>query len=78
MTKEQSNTILESQLYLKENRDITLKTRTVAGGNKQRDFISKKDAISPTVATESFLLTYIVDAEEHQDVATLDIPNAFI
>jgi hypothetical protein len=50
----------------------------VAGGNKQRDYISKEDASSPTVATESVLLSCIIDAEEERDVTVIDIPNAFI
>ena len=33
LTKEQRDTILESHIFLKENRDGTLKGRTVAGGN---------------------------------------------
>ena len=65
-------------MFLKEKRDGKIKGRTVAGGNKQRDFISKEDASSPTVATESVLLTCIIDAEEGRDVAVIDIPNAFI
>ena len=65
-------------MFLKQKRDGTIKGRTVAGGNKQRDFISKEDASSPTVATESVLLTCIIDAEEGRDVAIIDIPNAFI
>jgi hypothetical protein len=50
----------------------------VAGGNKQRDYISKEDASSPTVATEAVLLSCIIDAKEGRDVAVIDIPNAFI
>jgi hypothetical protein len=50
----------------------------VAGGNKQRGYISKEDASSPTVATESILLTCIIDAEEGRDVAVIDNPNAFV
>jgi hypothetical protein len=50
----------------------------VAGGNKQRDYIAKEDASSPTVATESLLLSCIINAEEKRDVAVVDIPNAFI
>jgi Zn-finger protein len=50
----------------------------VAGGNKQRDYICKEDASSPTVATESVLLSCIIDAEEERDVALINIPNAFI
>ena len=33
---------------------------------------------SPTVATESVLLSCIIDAEEVRDVAVIDIPNTFI
>jgi hypothetical protein len=50
----------------------------VAGGNKQRDYISKEDASSPTVATEAILLSCIINAEEGRDVTVIDIPNAFI
>jgi hypothetical protein len=50
----------------------------VAGGNKQRDNISKEDASSPTVATEAILLSCIIDAKEGRDVAVIHIPNAFI
>jgi hypothetical protein len=50
----------------------------VAGGNKQRDYISKEDASSPTVATEAVLLSCIIDAKEGRDVTVIDIPNAFI
>jgi hypothetical protein len=55
-----------------------IKVRKVAGGNKQRDFISKENASSPTVATVSVLLTSLVDAQENPDIAIVDIPNAFI
>jgi hypothetical protein len=74
----QKKSVLESHMFLKEKRDGKIKGRTVAGGNKQRDFISKEEASSPTVSTESVLLTCIVDAEEQRDVAVIDIPNAFI
>jgi hypothetical protein len=78
LTHAQRKSILESHMFLKQKRTGAIKGRTVAGGNKQRDFISKEEASSPTVATKSVLLTYIIDAEERQDVAVVDIPNAFI
>jgi hypothetical protein len=65
-------------MFLKEKRDGSLKGRTVAGGNKQRDYISKEDASSPTIATEAMLLSCIIDPEKERDVAVIDIPNAFI
>jgi hypothetical protein len=70
--------VLESHMFLKEKRSGKIKGRTVAGGNKQRDYISKEDSSSPTVSTESVLLTCIIDAEEQRDTAVVDIPNAFI
>jgi hypothetical protein len=78
LTQDQRKTVLESHMFLKEKRDGKIKGRTVAGGNKQRDYISKEDASSPTVTTESVLLSCIIDAEEERDVAVIDIPNAFI
>jgi hypothetical protein len=64
--------------YLKEKRDEKIKGRTVAGGDKQWDYICMEDASLPTVATESVLLSCIIDAEEERDVAVINIPNAFV
>ena len=70
--------MLESHIFLKKKRTGEVKGRAVAGGNKQRGYIDKEDASSPTVAIESVILTSIVDALEERDVAIVDIPNAFI
>jgi hypothetical protein len=78
LSKAQRQTVLESHMFLKLKRDGKIKGRTVAGGNKQRDYISKEEASSPTVAMESVLLSCIIDAEEHRDVAVVDIPNAYM
>jgi hypothetical protein len=78
LTEDQKKTVLESHMFLKQKRDGKIKGRTVAGGNKQRDFISKEDSSSPTVSIEAVLLSCIIDAEEGRDVAVIDIPNAFI
>jgi hypothetical protein len=75
---DQRKTVLESHMFVKQKRDGKIKGRKVAAGNKQREFISKEDASSPTVATESVLLTCIIDAEEERDVTVIDIPSAFI
>jgi hypothetical protein len=78
LSQVQHQTVLESYMFLKQKRDGKIKGRTVDGGNKQRDYISKEDASSPTVATEAVLLSCIIDTEEGHDVAVVDIPNAFI
>ena len=48
------------------------------GGNKQRGYIYKEDAISPMLATEAVLMSCIIDAEEDRYVVVINIPNAFI
>ncbi len=49
----------------------------VAGGNTQRNHLSKEDSSLPTAATESVLLTLVVDAKEKRDVAIINISKAF-
>jgi hypothetical protein len=71
-------TVLESHMFLKQKRDRKINGRTVADGNKQRYYISKEDARSPTVATEAVLFSCIIDAEEGRDIAVVDITNAFV
>jgi hypothetical protein len=78
LSQVQRQTVLESHMFLKQKRDRKIKGRTVTSGNTQRDYISKEDASWPTAATESVLLSCIIDAEEEQDVAVVDIPNAFV
>ncbi len=50
----------------------------MAGGNKQRGYLLKEDASSPTIYNEAVMLTCVVHADENRDVAIVDIPNAFI
>ena len=65
-------------MFIKENRDSTIKGGTVEGVNKQTYFISKEDSSSPTVSTEAVRLSCIIDAEEKRGVDVIDIPNGFI
>jgi hypothetical protein len=41
LSQVQRQTVLESHIFLKQKRDGKIKGRTVAGGNNQRDYISK-------------------------------------
>ena len=70
--------VLESHIFVERKRDGILKARQVAGGNKQRGYIMKEDASSPTVSTEAVMLTCVIDANENRDVAIVDILNAFV
>jgi Reverse transcriptase (RNA-dependent DNA polymerase) len=59
-------------MFLKQKRIGQVKGRGCAF------YSNKEDASSPTVAFESVLLTCIIDAMEDRDVATVDIPAAFM
>jgi hypothetical protein len=50
----------------------------VVRGNKQQDYITKEDVNSPTVSAEAVMLTCVINALEDQDIAVIDIPNAFV
>jgi hypothetical protein len=78
LSRKQKEQILESQIFVEQKRDGTIKACKVIGGNKQHDYITKKDVISPTVTAEAVILTCGIDAQEGRDVAIVDIPNAFV
>jgi hypothetical protein len=40
--------------------------------------MDREEVSSPTVSTEALFITAAIDAAEGRDVATCDIPNAFI
>ena len=65
-------------MFLKQKQTGQIKGRGCADRCKQRLHTPKDDASSPTVATESVLLSCVIDAKERHDVATVDIPGAFI
>ena len=74
----QRKILLQYQILLNKKRYSKINGGIVTGGNKQRDYISEEEARSPTEATESVLLIWIIDAKEESNVAGIDIPNAFI
>ncbi len=70
--------MLESHIFVERKQDGILKAQQVTGGNKQRGYIMKEDASSPTISSEAVMLTCVVDANENREVVIVDIPNAFI
>lgn len=65
-------------MFLKQKRDGTIKGRGCADGRKQRDYIGKEEASSPTISIEAVFIILTIAAEEGRDVATVDIPGAFM
>ena len=49
-----------------------------ADGRKQRGWMDKEDTSSPTVSTQALMISCMIDAKENRDVATADIPGAFL
>jgi hypothetical protein len=70
---------LFSLMFLKENRDSSIKARMCADGHKQKDGTwANQDTTSPTVATESVFITAVIDTHKGRDVACFNIPGAFL
>ena len=78
LTQEEKKAALHYLMFLKKKRCGPIKGRGCADGRKQRVYTSEEDASSPTVAIEAQMLSYVIDAKENCDVATVDIPGAFM
>jgi hypothetical protein len=78
LTRDQKRASLRYLMFLTKKRCGRIKARGCADGRKQRETTSKADASAPTVAIESVMLSATIDAMEERDVATLDIPGAFM
>jgi hypothetical protein len=69
---------LQYLMFLKKKRNGTIKGRGCMDRRKQRAYTSKEDTSTPTVAIELVMLSCIIDAKEGRDVATVNIPGAFM
>ena len=78
LSQNEKASALEYLMFLKKKRCGKIKGRGCADGRKQREHTNKEDARSPTVAIESLVLSCIIDGMENRDVATVDIPGAFM
>jgi hypothetical protein len=76
LTAEQRRTALPYLMFLTEKRDGTKKARGCADGSKQE--MDKEKTSSPVISTDALFITLVIDAMEGRDVATVDIPGAFL
>lgn len=65
-------------MFLKRKRCGKTKGRGCVDGRKQQEFISREEASSPTISTHALMATCLIDVIEDRDVATADIPGAFL
>ena len=80
LTVEDRKKALASLMFITEKRNGDIKARKVADGSKQHTYngYDKADGSSPTISTDIFFLTGLIDAYELQAIAILDIANAFL
>jgi hypothetical protein len=69
---------LSSLILLKEKSDGTIKACKYADGSKQREHYAKEEITSPTVSTDSLFITAAINAHKERDIATADLPGAFL
>jgi hypothetical protein len=65
-------------VLIKQKKSGNIKACGCADRRKQCDTVSRKDVSSPTVAMELIFINSALDAKESRDVATVDIPGAFM
>ena len=78
MTEEQNKDALEMLMFIKENRDGTIKACGCVDGRTQREKYNNVYATSPPFSTEAVLISAVIDAYAEQDVAVVDIPGSYI
>ncbi len=65
-------------MFLTEKHSGEVKARTCANVSTQCNHIATKEATAPTVTSESISIQGTIYAHERRDVATCDIPSAFL
>ena len=78
LTEDKQREALWSLMHLKKKRNGMIKRRSFADGWPQRKVFAKEEVASPTVATDSVFITATIDTFENRDVATVDLPGAFL
>ena len=69
---------IASLTFLAGKRDRPIKAHACADGCKQRKCTDKIETASPTAMMESIFVTTTINSKEQRDVATIDLPGAFL
>jgi hypothetical protein len=78
LSKVQKRASLCYLIFMSKKRCGKSKACGCADGRKQQETTTKEEASSPTVAIESVMLSATIDTLDERDVATVDIPGAFV
>lgn len=78
LTRTERREALQYLMFLKQKLHDTIRGRGCADGRKQRGYVTKEEASSPTIASERVFLIITIAAKEDSDIAIVDIPGAFM
>ena len=78
LTREQKRAFLRHLMFLTKKRCGRIKARGCADGRKQRETTSKEEASAPTASIEAVMTSAVIDALEGRDMATVNMPGAFM
>ena len=78
LTRDERRKALTSLMFLTQKRTGEVKARGCADGSTQRNHVEKEEATAPTVMSDSIFIQSTIFAHEQRDVATCDIPGAFL
>jgi hypothetical protein len=70
--------VLPYLIFLTQKRSKKIKGRGCADGWQQKLYSNNEDASLPTLSIESVMHTSIIKESEKYDIATVDIPGAFL
>ena len=63
---------------VKEKRCGKIKGRTCANGAPHKKIVPREEAKSPTLSLEVLIITSVINAWEKRDVATFNVPGAYL
>ncbi len=78
LTHDDHRNALLSLMFLTEKRTGELKACTCANCSVQQQHIAKEETNAPTVVTEAIFVQGTIFAHENRNVATCNIPGAFL
>lgn len=78
LTRYDKRQALISLMFLTKKSSGEIKAHGCADGRKQREHIAKDEATAPTVSTDALFITLVISAHEQHNVASADIPGAFL
>ena len=78
LAKKENKKSLKYLMFLEQNHCIRIKGRRCSDGRNQRIYKTKEETISPTVATDSMLLSCVIDAKDNWYIVTWNIPGLFM